>query len=109
MGRLALRDSKLTLGDLGGAVGRVNEDIATLGTESGGDGLSKSVNTLEETGTSLNTELELLFVVSTNVPMLIRDPRQAMPVIGIGDSVANSPSHVPCEQNAAAGGSESSG
>jgi hypothetical protein len=54
----------LTLGDLGGAVGGVNEDIATLGTECGGDGLSKGVNTLEKVGTSLNTELELLVIVS---------------------------------------------
>lgn len=55
---------KLTLGDLGGAVGRVNEDIATLGTECGGNGLSKSVNTLEQAGASLDAELEVLVVVS---------------------------------------------
>jgi hypothetical protein len=54
----------LTLGDLGGAVGRVDEDVATLGTECGGNGLSESVNTLEKAGTSLNTELELLVAIS---------------------------------------------
>lgn len=54
-----------TLGDLGGAVRRLNENIATLGTQSRGDGLGQSVNTLEEVGTGLNAELELLF---TNSP-----------------------------------------
>lgn len=54
----------LTLGDLRGSVGGVNEDIATLGTECGGNSLSKSVDTLEKAGTSLNAELELLVVVS---------------------------------------------
>jgi hypothetical protein len=54
----------LTLGNLRGSVGGVNEDIATLGTECGGNSLSKSVDTLEKAGTSLNAELELLVVVS---------------------------------------------
>lgn len=54
----------LTLGDLGRAVGRLNQDIATLRTKSGGDSLGKSVDTLEELGTSLNAELELLHEVS---------------------------------------------
>lgn len=49
-----------TLGDLGRAVGRLNQDIATLGTESRGDSLSESVDTLEELGTSFDTELEVL-------------------------------------------------
>lgn len=53
-----------TLGDLGGTVGGLDQDIATLGAKSRGDSLSKSVNTLEEAGTSLNTELELLFATS---------------------------------------------
>jgi hypothetical protein len=57
-------DEILTLSDLRGSVGGVNEDIATLGTECGGNSLSKSVNTLEKAGTSLNAELEFLVVVS---------------------------------------------
>lgn len=55
---------RLTLGDLGGAVGRLDQDIATLGTQSRGNSLGQSVNTLEEVGTSLNAELELLFAMS---------------------------------------------
>lgn len=53
-----------TLGDLGGAVGRLDKDIATLGAQSRGDSLSQSVNTLEEVGTGFNAELELLFTDS---------------------------------------------
>ena len=49
-----------TLGDLGGAEGRLNQDIATLGTQSRSDSLCEGVNTLEELGTSLNTEFEIL-------------------------------------------------
>lgn len=49
-----------TLGDLGRAVRRLNQDIATLGTESRSDSLSESVYTLEELGTSFDTELEVL-------------------------------------------------
>ena len=49
-----------TLGDLGGAEGRLNQDIATLGTQGRSDSLCEGVNTLEELGTSLNTEFEIL-------------------------------------------------
>lgn len=49
-----------TLGDLGGAVGGLDEDVATLGTQSRSHSLGQGVNTLEELGTSLNTELEVL-------------------------------------------------
>lgn len=56
--------SEPTLGDLGRAIGRLDEDIATLGAQSRGDGLGQGVNTLEEVGTSINTELELLFTHS---------------------------------------------
>ena len=51
----------LTLGDLGGAEAGLDEDIATLGTESSGDGPGEGLNTSEESGTALNTELELLY------------------------------------------------
>lgn len=54
----------LTFGDLGGAVGRVDEDIATLGTESRGDSPSEGVNSLEQTSTRLDAELEVLVVIS---------------------------------------------
>lgn len=54
----------LTLGDLGGPVRGIDEDIATLRTECGSDSAGKSVNTLEKAGTSFNTELELLVGVS---------------------------------------------
>lgn len=54
------QQQQLTLGDLGGAVGRLNEDIATLGAEGRGNGLGESVDTLENAGTSFNTELDLL-------------------------------------------------
>lgn len=49
-----------TLGDLGGAVGGLDEDIATLGTECRLDSLSKSVDTLEELSASFDAELEIL-------------------------------------------------
>lgn len=49
-----------TLGDLGGAIGRIDQDIAALGTKSRSHSLSKGVNTLEKVGTGLNTELEFL-------------------------------------------------
>lgn len=55
---------KHTLGDLGRAVGRLNQDIATLGAQSRGHSLSERVDALEELSTSLNTELEVLEVVS---------------------------------------------
>lgn len=49
-----------TLGDLGGAIGRLNQDIAALGTKGRSHSLSKCVNTLEKLGTGLNAELEFL-------------------------------------------------
>lgn len=49
-----------TLGDLGRAIRRLDEDVTTLGTKRRSHRLRKSVNTLEELGTSFNTELELL-------------------------------------------------
>lgn len=49
-----------TLGDLGGAIGRLNQDIAALRTKSGSDSFSKSVNTPKELSTGLDTELEVL-------------------------------------------------
>lgn len=53
-----------TLCDLRRTVALVNQDIATLWSESGSNGLSKGVNTLEELGTSFNTKFELLIEVS---------------------------------------------
>lgn len=55
---------KHTLGDLGRAIGRLDQDIATLGTQSRGHSLGERVDALEELGTGLNTELEILQVVS---------------------------------------------
>ncbi len=55
---------KLTLGDLGGAEAGLDQDIATLGTECGGNSAGQSVNTSQESGATLNTELELLHMVS---------------------------------------------
>jgi hypothetical protein len=49
-----------TLGDLGRAIRRLDEDVTTLGTKRRSHRLRKSINTLEELGTSFNTELELL-------------------------------------------------
>jgi hypothetical protein len=51
-----------TFCDLGRAVAGLDEDVATLGTESGGDGSGKSVDTVQQTLPGLNTELELLEV-----------------------------------------------
>jgi hypothetical protein len=48
------------LGDLGRAIRRLDEDVTTLGTKRRSHRLRKSINTLEELGTSFNTELELL-------------------------------------------------
>lgn len=48
------------LGDLGRAKAGLNEDISALGSEGSGNGLGEGVNTSEESGTALNTELELL-------------------------------------------------
>lgn len=53
-----------TLGDLGGAIGRLDQDIAALGTKSRSHGLSKGVNALEQVGTGFNTELEFLQDIS---------------------------------------------
>ena len=50
-----------TLGDLGRAVARLNQDIPALGTKSCGDGLCEGVNTLEERCATLDAELELLY------------------------------------------------
>jgi hypothetical protein len=50
-----------TLGDLGGAEAGLNEDVSALGTEGSSDSLSEGVDTSEESGTALNTELELLY------------------------------------------------
>jgi len=50
----------LTLGDLGRAVALLDQNIATLGAESGGDSTGQSLNALEQLGTGLDTELELL-------------------------------------------------
>ncbi|SCB64893.1 unnamed protein product [Fusarium graminearum] len=50
-----------TLGDLGRAKAGLNEDISALGTECGSNGLGEGVDTSEESGTTLNTELELLY------------------------------------------------
>lgn len=52
---------KHTLGDLGGSEAGLDQDIATLGTEGGSNGLSQGVDTSEEGGTALNAELELLY------------------------------------------------
>lgn len=49
-----------TLCDLGRAVAGLNKDIATLGTESSGDGSGEGVDTVQQSLSALNTELELL-------------------------------------------------
>lgn len=51
---------KHTLGDLGGSEAGLDQDIATLGTEGGSNGLGQGVNTSQEGGTAVNAELELL-------------------------------------------------
>jgi len=104
-----LQNGILTFGDLGGAVGRVDEDVAALRTEGRGDGLSKSVNTLEKAGTSLNTELELLVAISKRNWKWRRNPRNTTPKIGIDSSTINWSVNIPCEQNAVAAGSGLSG
>ena len=53
-----------TLGDLGRAVWRLDQHVATLGTQSRGDSLGKSVNTLKQVGAGLDAKLELLFATS---------------------------------------------
>ena len=95
----------LTLGDLGGAVGGIDQDIATFGTECGGNSLSKSVNTLEEAGTSFNTKLDLLVAVSKGNDQTLRNGRNTVSIAKQDDPAGNCQFNAPCEQNAAAGGS----
>lgn len=95
-----------TLGDLGGSVSGIDQDIAALRTKSRGDSLGESVNTLEQAGTSLDTELELLFAIGhvswenfeNNGSRSRRGPEAAF---NQEDWIID----VPCEQNVAAGGS----
>lgn len=49
-----------TLGDLGRAEAGLDQDVPALGTEGAGDGAREGVDTGEERGAGLNTELELL-------------------------------------------------
>jgi hypothetical protein len=49
-----------TFGDLGGAIGRLNQHISALGSKCGGDSSGEGVNALEKSGTALDAELELL-------------------------------------------------
>ena len=53
-----------TLGDLGRAVGRLDQNIAAFGTQCRRNSLGESVNSAEELGTSLDTDFEVLDVVS---------------------------------------------
>jgi len=53
-------DGHTVLGDLGRAEAGLNEDIAALGTESGGHGPCEGLDTLEECLSALDAELELL-------------------------------------------------
>lgn len=53
-------DIQRTLGDLGRAEAGLNEDISALGSESGRDSLGEGVDTSEERGAGLNTELDVL-------------------------------------------------
>lgn len=85
-----------TLGDLGGTVGGLDQDIATLGSKSRSDGLGKSVDTLEELGTSLNAELELLERCEQASRQCHRELQQSSSMQKLRD--------IPCEQNAAAAG-----
>lgn len=55
----------LTLGDLGRAEARLNQDISALGSQSGGNSLGEGINTSEKGSTALDTELELL------IPLLV--------------------------------------
>lgn len=50
----------LTLGDLGRAEAGLDQDISALGTEGSGDGLGQRLDTGQERGAALDTELELL-------------------------------------------------
>jgi len=55
-----LGNGNTILGDLGGTKGLLNENVAALGAESDRDGPGKSVDTLEEGSTALDTKLKLL-------------------------------------------------
>lgn len=88
---------KHTLGDLGRAERGFDQNITTLGSESRGDSLGKSVDTLQELSTSFNTELELLeTAVSFHSPSFGRHGKQILDR-RIDDNA-------PCEQIAVAGG-----
>lgn len=50
----------LTLGDLGGAVALIDQNVAALGAEGGRDGLREGLDTVEEGSAALDAELELL-------------------------------------------------
>lgn len=62
MEELLQKQGAHTLGDLGRAVAGLDEDVATLGTKSSGDGSGEGVDTVEQSLSALNTELELLEV-----------------------------------------------
>ena len=49
-----------TLGDLGRAEARLNQDIATLGAQGRCDGIGKSIDTGEEGFPGLGTEAQVL-------------------------------------------------
>jgi hypothetical protein len=51
---------ELTLRDLGRAVAGLDQDISALGTESRGNSLRQGLDTSQESGAALDTELELL-------------------------------------------------
>lgn len=63
------REEAHTLGDLGRAITRLNQDVATLGAESGGDGLGEGVDTSQQSGAALDAELELLFVAAESASL----------------------------------------
>ena len=59
-----------TLGDLGRAVARLDQDISALRTEGGRDSLSESLHTVQQCRSALNTELELLYYeISIRCPL----------------------------------------
>ncbi len=49
-----------TFCDLGGAVAGLNQNVPALGTQRGRDSLCKRLNTVEQSGTSFHSELEIL-------------------------------------------------
>ena len=49
-----------TFCDLGGAIARFYQDIATFGTEGGRNSFGESLNSLEKLCATLDTKLELL-------------------------------------------------